>query len=162
MLYTYNAHSIVSPQLNRRYHNLYTLIHPSHTLGHQKFLQSHLRIKPSPSTRLDTTMRQRRFILNSHAVDMHRPALISINLIKKCREGRGVPRLNLPRHSKRLPQILRKHRRRQPIPTRVRNPYSLLITPNNHTRSQRRKVLFLPHGHVLLNTTQDDRWHADA
>lgn len=66
---------------------LYTLIHPSHTLSHQKLLQSHLRIKPSPSTRLDTTMWQRRFILDRHAVDMHRPALISINLIKKAENG---------------------------------------------------------------------------
>lgn len=52
-------------------------IHPSNTLGNQKLLQTLIRIKPSPSTIPNTSMRENRFVMDSHAIDMHSPGMIS-------------------------------------------------------------------------------------
>lgn len=48
----------------------FQLIHPRHTLGNQEFLQSLGCIEPSPTTVLDSTVRQDSFVVNGHTVDV--------------------------------------------------------------------------------------------
>ena len=94
---------------------------------------------------------------------MHRSVFVStFPSPRSNRRKENSPRLNLPCHSKPLPQILRKHRRRQTIRTGVRDTNSLVVTTNNHARCQRGEVFLLPYGHVLLYAIEDDGGHADA
>lgn len=74
----------------------------------------------------------------------------------------NLPRLNPPRHRKPPPQVFRKHRCRQSIPTRVRDPDRLVVTRHHHARGQGCKVFLLPDGHVLVHVAKNDGGHADA
>ena len=73
------------------------LILPCHCLRPQKLLESLRSIEPSEPTLLNASMRQVRLIMNCHVVNMYRPAV------------------NPPRDTQAPLQILREHRRRQPI-----------------------------------------------
>ncbi len=48
-----------------------SLILPSDSLGHKKFIQTHIGVESAPAAVLDTTMREDRLIMNCHAVNVY-------------------------------------------------------------------------------------------